>query len=109
VRSLDVADTGEIKDSETDVEIRFVNTKGETEVWVYRLSPQLGENWRLSLPQRVRDGRIIAAYIDEGVDSRLATQAGSIERLTKHLEYHHNQLGHKSFEDCDVLSGRVKP
>jgi hypothetical protein len=108
VRSLTVpTELGELKPDEQTVEIRFVNTKGQTEVWIYRLAPQLAGAWALNLPQRIRDGAVWEAYIDEGVDARLATQAGSIERLTPHLEYHHNELRHQSFEDCDVLSGRV--
>lgn len=41
-------------------------------------------------------------------EERITEQATSIARLLRHLEYHHQELGHHSAEDCEVLSGKVR-
>jgi hypothetical protein len=42
-----------------------------------------------------------------GYERRLKEQGDSIARMVRHLAYHHQELGHHSTEDCDILSGRV--
>jgi hypothetical protein len=72
------------------VELRFVNENGNTEVWM--LKREMLDFEGLSNPTRVR-----LAYLDRGVDSRLATQAESINRLQAHVNQHHNEL-HSEYE-----------
>jgi hypothetical protein len=74
------------------VEMRFVNENGDTEVWLIRKDKLDFEG--LSSPERVR-----LAYLDRGVDVRLATQRDSIERLQRHVESHHEYLRKYAQED----------
>lgn len=61
------------------VELRFVNPDGETEVWL------LGKG---ALPWDDKDfrGAVRMAYLDRGVDMRLANQRDAIERLQKDVD-----------------------
>lgn len=104
MRSLGVhGELGSLKAGESTAELRFVNHKGQTEAWII----QLGSDY-MKLQRRVYHGEVIAAYIDDGVDSRLANQAETIDRLTKHIAYHHDQLGMVPAEACPILKGEVK-
>lgn len=101
MRGLGVpAQLGRLKRGEATVELRFVNTDGETEAWII-------DKRALDL-RFIRDSCVSRAYIDDGVDSRLANQGETIGRLTKHVAYHHDQLGMVPAEACPVLKGEVK-
>jgi hypothetical protein len=62
------------------VEVRFTNMNGETEVWVVKMLPEELKG--------VEPADIIAAYIDDGVDVRLARQAETIGRLMRVIRAH---------------------
>lgn len=81
-------------------EIRFVNEKGQTEVWVFRLDQSQSPDGLFS----ELCNRVWMAYLDDGVDSRLANQAAAISRLVEHLQVHHAQLNMGTAEDCPVMN-----
>ena len=75
-------------------EIRFTNHDGETEAWV--LGATVDEIQALR--------RFVAkAYIDDGTDTRIGEQANAIGRLTKHVAWHHDDLGVTMAEDCTFM------
>jgi hypothetical protein len=76
------------------VELRFVNENGSTEVWM--LKREMLDFEGLSSPTRVR-----LAYLDRGVDTRLANQLASIESLQRHIKYHHNMMESEGHSGCD--------
>jgi hypothetical protein len=95
---------GELREGEATVELRFVNSRGQTEAWVMKAEPDI-----LDVMGRIgKLGVVWKAYIDDQTDSRLGTQSEHIARLLRHLQHHHQELGHRAAEDCDVLSGKVR-
>lgn len=81
------------------VELRFINQNGDTEAWLIRRETLDFEG--LSSPTRVR-----VAYLDRGVDTRLATQKASIERLGSQL---YESAQHISAHHRDIADGRDMP
>lgn len=86
---------GQAKDGETTVEVRFVNSKGETEVWLLKTG---AINSFLKLATAAAP--VWKAYVDDGMDTRLANQRASIQRLLDHLEFHHDKLGPVAILGC---------
>lgn len=78
---------GQLREGDTTAELRFVNTKGETEVWILKGVDPV----RLtgSSEAGIR-GVVCKAYIDDGVDARLGLQREIIERLHRHILAHHD-------------------
>jgi hypothetical protein len=62
------------------VEFRFTNAQGVTEAWMI---PANLLSWD-ELSKMVK-----LAYLDRGVDLRLAHQKASIDRLLDHVQFHH--------------------
>lgn len=83
---------GQLREGEQSVELRFVNQQGETEVWILK-GANVGPNRLAGLT----GATVWKAYIDDGVDSRLGLQREIIERLYRHLDQHHDNLGTKVF------------
>lgn len=82
---IKLADLSEPRKDQPIVELRFVNPDGNTEVWmVHKESIDL-----LALSSF---GLVRLAYLDKGVDSRLANQSASIDRLQSHVDFHHDGL-----------------
>lgn len=97
MRELKAEEIGRLKHGETTVQMRFVNEDGETEVWIVALGLiQEDANKELHALRTT----ILKKFIDDQVDVRLGNQANSIDRLTKHLLWHHEELGQISFESC---------
>jgi hypothetical protein len=86
---VDTSALGSPDESQPLVEFRFTNTEGATEVWLLRRETLDFEG--LGSAERVR-----MAYLDNGVDSRIARQRESIERLLRHVDAHHSDLA----SDC---------
>lgn len=82
---IKLADLSGPRKDQPIVELRFVNPNGDTEVWML---PTLALPWEDSDFR----GAVRLAYLDRGVDSRLATQRGSIDRLQSHVDFHHDGL-----------------
>jgi hypothetical protein len=82
------------------VELRFANAEGRTEVWILKAGPILFSGAAAGV-----GGFIWKAYIDGGVDIRLSLQRQSIDRLLRHIEAHHDELGIKAQEVCKVTEG----
>ena len=72
---------GTLKPGEVAVELRFINTDGETEVWMVEANKDF-----LSAIRRGRDTPL--AYIDDGIDIRIANQRNTIDRMLSHLHMH---------------------
>lgn len=79
---------GQPKKGEQTAELRFVNAKGETEVWLIsiEIAEEVTKVWK--------------AYIDDSVDSRLGLQRMSIERLQRHVQLHHDRDGIVQALEC---------
>jgi hypothetical protein len=92
-KRIELNELGKPDPKQPIVELRFVNTNGDTEVWLLRRDTLDFEG--LSDPTRVR-----MAYLDPGVDSRLGTQAQSIERLQAKLDAHHTE--HDMLAGCET-------
>lgn len=78
-------DLSEPRKDQPIVELRFVNPDGDTEVWMVHKES-------IDLQALSSFGLVRLAYLDKGVDSRLATQRESIDRLLKHLNTHHDEI-----------------
>jgi DNA-binding response OmpR family regulator len=77
-------------------EIRFTNGNGETEVWMVSAGD----------PRTMVDrDDILMAYIDAGVDLQKGLQTEHINRLLKHLEWHHEHMS--SIQTVRVLGTDV--
>lgn len=81
MRRLPLDKLGALKPGEIAVELRFVNTEGETEVWMVDANQDF-----LSSIRRGRDTPL--AYIDDGIDIRIANQKRTIDRLLAHTQFH---------------------
>lgn len=86
---------GRLKEGEQTVELRFVNSEGQTEVWILK-GENVGPNRICGLTGAV----VWRAYLDDGMDTRLGNQRASIQRLLDHLEFHHNKLGPVDLIGC---------
>jgi hypothetical protein len=71
-------DISQPREDQPTAELRFVNPDGSTEVWIISkaVMPWDDENFKSA---------VRLAYLDYGVDSRLANQRASIERLQEDL------------------------
>lgn len=88
---------GVMKAGETGIQVRFVNRDGKTEVWI--------------IPARALNlgdlrAEVLMAGIDNQVDVRLSNQAEIIGRMTQHVEYHHEELGQRTAEECTWFKSR---
>lgn len=79
MRRLKLENLGSLKASESDVQVRFVNEHGQTEVWIVHADS--------ATLNRLR-GAVRMAGIDDQVDFRIGTQAASISRLLEHVKFH---------------------
>lgn len=91
-------DLGQLKEGESTVELRFVNTKGETEVWILK-----GDKANPAWIAHEINAIVWKAYIDDGVDHRLELQRMIIDRLQRHVLAHHDELGYAVAEDCKTV------
>jgi hypothetical protein len=78
VRKLLRSERGRIGPNEQTWEMRFINERGETEVWLVDQ-----KFWASITPEFTK-----ASYIDDGIDSRITNQARSISRLLDHVRTH---------------------
>lgn len=97
MRSLNTKKLGRLAVGERQLELRFVNESGETEVWWIAATSRELAAFR---------GSVNAAGIDDGVDGRLSQQAESVGRLIAHVEKHHAELGVRVLEDCSWWQGQ---
>jgi hypothetical protein len=91
---------GRPKANQPQVELRFTNEHGTTEVWMISTS---------ALYFDALKGRVRLAYLDHGVDIRLANQSASIDRLTKHLKHDHEVLEGEGYAPCTYGTDDVAP
>lgn len=80
MRRLQLDELGSLKPGSDSAELRFTNRDGNTEVWIIPRTPVD------SLSLLVQS--VGSAYIDNGVDSRLALQIETINRLLAHVKEH---------------------
>jgi hypothetical protein len=89
VRRLPLDKLGTLKPGEVAVELRFINTDGETEVWMVEANEDF-----LSSIRRTRNTPL--AYVDDGIDVRIATQKRTIDRLLSHVKFHCPQFSSRN-------------
>lgn len=82
-------------------ELRFVNKDGHTECWIFKLNSGVYPDQMLK--EMVDRDKVWVAYLDTGVDSRLGNQAAAIDRLTRHLAAHHDDLQIVTAKECNFM------
>lgn len=83
---LTPAQYGRLHEKSDTVEIRFMNQAGNTEVWT------VGEAMASEILERARRSRaVLAGHLDRGIDTRIGVQRAAIERLQRHVEFHHEK------------------
>lgn len=88
--------------SDNNVEVRFTNADGATEVWIIKLLDGNRDPHNI-----IHAGVVWKAYTDDGMDSRIANQRNIIERLWAHIRWHHKDYGPGGL-GCPVSNGEVK-
>lgn len=105
MQALNVENKSQADSATGLIELRFTNPKGKTEVWIIQPPAEIDGFGPTFNPQEMAGcGEVVRAYIDDGVDARLAVQAASVDRLAKHVSHHHDQLAIVAFEECDFMN-----
>lgn len=82
---------GKPRHDQDTIELRFVNDWGQTEAWFVAIGTGDLNQFRES---------VVTAYLDDAVDTRLGRQAKIIERMSAHIQHHHDEAGIVSAETC---------